>query len=499
MNQLKALDASFLYIETARMPMHIGSVQILEVPAERRESFFADLKQLIRSRSHLLPYLTHRVENAPLQIDHPRWVACEPDYDVHIERIVLPAPGDIAQLERTVAELHSRPLGRTRPLWKIYYVEGLEDGRVAYFSVVHHACVDGLAAQASVHLLTDATPEPGHISTIPSGEVTTPAPTPTRTFGRWTDVGAESIARAARRMDAFARIGARLLSPPQPRAVSAMFAPATPLNRAIGAVRGYAVLRISLTDVDAIGHSHGCSINDVFVTICSGALRTYLLRAHALPAASLIAGVPVSVRRPGDRTMNTQVTMTRVALATQIEDPIARLTAVHTSSADAKALAHELNAMLPSNPRFLGAPWFARAASRLWEASDAANYLPPLVNVVISNIPGPRTIRYSNGARMLTHFPVSSPAHGIGVNITAQSYAEHFDIGITACSRTMPDVPQFRDDLLRAYIDLRARVLNRGIEPRKLYSTDRSAAIERRCWSVDCLQLVDTNQRKAAG
>jgi diacylglycerol O-acyltransferase / wax synthase len=482
MNQLKALDASFLYVETARMPMHIGSVQIFEVPAERRESFFADLKQLIRSRADLLPYLRHRVENAPLQIDLPHWVACEPDYDAHIERVVLPAPGDVAQLERTVAELDARPLDRTRPLWKIYYIEGLEAGRVAYFSVVHHACVDGLAAQASVHVLTDAMPEPAGVATIPSGAVTAPVPAPAPALDRW--AGAERIARAARRIDTLLRLGGRLLAPP-PGTAAAMIAPATPINREIGATRGYAMLRISLSDVDAIGRARGCSINDVFLTICGGALRAYLLRAQALPAASLIAGVPVSVRRPGDRTMNTQVTMTRVALATQIEDPAARLAAVHASSIDAKALAHELDTVLPSNPRFPGAPWFGRAASRMWEISGAANYLPPLVNVVISNIPGPRTIRYSNGARMLTHFPVSSPAHGIGVNITAQSYAEFFDIGITVCARTMPDVLRFRDDLLRAYIDLRAQVLNRGVETRALHPPDRGAAIERRCRVAD--------------
>ncbi len=107
---------------------------------------------------------------------------------------------------------------------------------------------------------------------------------------------------------------------------------------------------------------------------------------------------------------------------------------MHASSDAAKALAQDINALLPANLRVLGAPWIGRAASRLWELSGAANYVPPLVNLVISNVPGPRAIRYSNGARMSTHFPVSIPAHGAAVNITVQSYAEHFDIGITACA-----------------------------------------------------------------
>jgi len=142
---------------------------------------------------------------------------------------------------------------------------------------------------------------------------------------------------------------------------------------------------------------------------------------------------------------------------------------------------------MPANPRFIGAPLFGRAASWFWEFSDAANYVPAVINIVISNVPGPKTMRYSNGARMLTHFPVSIPAHGSGVNITVQSYAEHFDIGITACAATVPDLAQFRDDLLRAYIDLRARVLNRRFDVRALHPVTPRNAIERRCLQGELL------------
>jgi diacylglycerol O-acyltransferase / wax synthase len=481
MNQLKGLDAGFLYAETTRMPMHIGSVQMFEQPADRRGDFFADLKRMVRSRSHLLPYMTHRIEHAPLQIDHPSWVACEPDYDAHIERIELSPPGDVPQLERIVASLHARPLERSRPLWKIYYIDGLDGGRVAYFNVVHHACLDGLAGQAAVDVLTDAAP------TIANGPAPMPANASHRArslFERLLDRGTESIADAARGIDAFVRLGRHLVA--RPPGDSALLAPATPINRTIGAERRYAVLRVSLADVKAIGKAHGCSVNDVFLTMCGGALRAYLLRAGLLPDMSLLAGVPVSVRRPDDRTMNTQVTMMRVALGTQIADPVARMLAIHAFAVDAKELAQYLSALMPANPRLLGAPWLGRAAAQLWELSDAANHVPPLINVVISNVPGPKTIRYSNGARMLTHFPVSIPAHGTGMNITVQSYAEHFDIGITACAATMPDLGLFRDDLLRAYIDLRARVLNRTFDVRTLHPAP-PRAIERRCLQRELL------------
>ncbi len=489
MNRLNGPDASFLYAETARMPMHIGSVQILDMPGDRRDRFFTEMKQMIRSRSHLLPYLTHRVENAPLQIDHPRWVACDVDYDAHIERVALPGQGDTSQLERSVAELHARPLDRSRPLWKIYYIDGLADGRVAYFNVVHHACLDGLAGQAAVDVLTDATPQPGNavISTAARTQALQANDAPgVSALRRFLNAGSQSLLDAARSIDALTRLGRRMFHA-SPADSTRWLAPATLINRGIGAARGYAVLRISLADVKAIGKMHGCSINDVFLALCGGALRAYLMRHEALPDASLLAGVPVSVRRPGDTTMNTQVTMMRVALGTQIGDPIARLRTVHSAAILAKALAQEFNALLPSNPRLLGAPWFGRAASRIWEISGAADYMPPLFNVVISNVPGPKAIRYSNGARMLTHFPVSIPAHGSGVNITVQSYAEHFDIGITACAATMPNLRQFRDDLLHTYIDLRARVLKRRVDVRTLHPAGARAGVERRCLQAELM------------
>ena len=180
--------------------------------------------------------------------------------------------------------------------------------------------------------------------------------------------------------------------------------------------------------------------------------------------------------------------MMRVPLATHIADPVARLVASsRIERLEAKALAQDISATaLPTDLRMPAAPWFGQAAARLWEMSGAANYVPSLVNVVISNVPGPRDIRYSNGARMLTHFPVSVPgARAAGANITVQSYAGAFRHRHHGVRRTMPDVAMFRDDLLRAYIDLRARVLHRRVDVRALQPKVREARIERRCLSEE--------------
>jgi len=483
MYRLNGTDASFLYAETARMPMHIGSVQLIDVPADRRATFFDDLKTLIRSRAERLRYIDHRLTHAPLQLDHPSWSPCDVDYDAHVERVDAPQPGGIDQLERVVAELHATPLDRSRPLWKTYYIDGLEHGRAAYFNVVHHACLDGVSGQMAVDALTDATPHATPAKSPVRHAAVDPAPS-RGAFASLLDAQFDSLARAARGVDAAFRIGGRALTAMQRRA-SNWFAPPTPINRAIGPLRNYAMLRISLTDARAIGKAHDCSINDVLLTLCGGALRRYLAARGALPDRELIAGVPVSTRGAGDRTLNTQVSMMRVGLATHCEDPLERLGAVHASAADAKAEAQDLATLIAASPRMPALPWFGRVTAALLDWSDAADYVPPWINLVISNVPGPRAVRYSNGARMLTHFPVSIPAHGAAVNITAQSYAEHFDIGITACARTVPDVALLRDSLRDAYIELRARVLRRGVDARELQRALPS--IERRCGTSERL------------
>jgi diacylglycerol O-acyltransferase / wax synthase len=475
MNRLNGTDASFLYAETARMPMHIGSVQLIDVPNDRRATFFDDVKALYRARADRLRYIDHRLTQAPLQLDHPRWTACDVDFDEHLQRIEVRPPGDIAQLERVVADLHATPLDRSRPLWKTYYIDGLEHGRAAYFNVIHHACLDGVSGQAAVDALTDPTPS-ADSAPPPRADRDVPDQKP---LGDWVDAGFDSLLRAARGIDAAMRLSRRALTTMQRRGPAAWVAPVTPINRAIGPLRTYAMLRISLTDTRAIGKSRNCSINDVLLTLCGGALRRYLSMRGALPDRELIAGVPVSTRDANDQTLNTQVSMMRVGLATHLDDPLERLAAIHAAVQEAKSEAHDVAALTAASPRLPALPWFGRAAATLWDATGAADWVAPWINLVISNVPGPRAIRYSSGARMLTHFPVSIPAHGAALNITAQSYAEHFDIGITACAQTVPDVVVLRDALRGAYIELRTRVLRRGLDVRELQRA--LPDVERRC------------------
>lgn len=204
-----------------------------------------------------------------------------------------------------------------------------------------------------------------------------------------------------------------------------------------------------------------CTMNDVLLAICGGALRTYLARKNALPEQDLIAGCPVSLHKPGDTEIGTRVTMMGVELATSIADPLERLLMIRESARTAKEVTSDLAGAYEGNASIPGLPAFMRANAKMSETWSQFNRGP--YNVVISNVPGPKKTLYSNGARMLTHYPVSIPAHGMGLNITVQSYVDTVYLGVTACGKSVPDLGVLRDDLMTAYEELRQRLLRRNV------------------------------------
>jgi diacylglycerol O-acyltransferase / wax synthase len=218
---------------------------------------------------------------------------------------------------------------------------------------------------------------------------------------------------------------------------------------------------LPLADVKLIGKATGTSLNDVFLAVCSGALRRYLERTGELPAESLIAGCPVSLRRPGDNAANNQVTMMMVSLATDEADPVKRLLEIGYSSRQAKGFVADIARSYDADLALPGLPGMVRGGVAVVEAAGLADTTMARMpcNVVVSNVPGPRQPLYSLGAKVLTHYPVSIAAHGQGVNITVQSYLDQLFFGITACAKAMADPDALRDDMLAAFAELKDRVL----------------------------------------
>lgn len=446
MDHLSTVDASFLHLETPETPMHVGSLMLFELPEGYTGDYYDDVKALIGQRMHLCSLFHRKLAQMPFELADPVWID-DPDVDLdyHVRSVSLRKPGSMAQLEVLIARLHSSLLDRSRPLWEVYVIEGLADGRVAYYTKAHHSGIDGKAGVEMAKVFYDVTPE---IRVVP--------PPRRARRGDQYQLGVSELLQAAASNSAkqYAKLGKLL-----PTAVKAMaaagkivaarskvkgerkldlgMAPRTIFNSSITNQRSYTAMTLPLGEVKALGKRVGGTVNTVVMAMCAGALRRFLLERDLLPKESLIAAVPVSLRSADDNSMNNQVSMIRVDLATDIVDVAARFKAIHASSEAAKAVVRELKPVLGADMPLTGAPWLMTGMASLLGRSDMASRLPPTANVCISNVPGLPTPLYMAGARMMNYFPVSIPNHGMALNITVQSYAGLMEFGITACRRAL--------------------------------------------------------------
>jgi WS/DGAT/MGAT family acyltransferase len=221
-------------------------------------------------------------------------------------------------------------------------------------------------------------------------------------------------------------------------------APRTPFNVAISNQRAFAARSVPLAEAKALSKASGASINDIVLCVCAGALRRYLADANALPDKPLVAAVPVSLRAPGNTDANNQVSTMLVSLCTDVAEPLARLKAIHAATQQGKKQMGSLRS-LPTDFPSLGAPWLLSGLAALATRSKLAERLPPMLNVLISNVPGPQTPLYFAGARLATYYPVSIPAQGSALNMTVQSYNGSLEYGLTACRHAVPDLGDLAD------------------------------------------------------
>ena len=500
MNHLSGMDASFLHLETPETPMHVGGMHTLELPAGYKGDFYEDFKQHIASRLHISDVFTRKLALMPFELSNPVWVEDdEVDIDYHIRRVTLPKPGTHKQLEQYVARLHSSLLDRSRPLWEFFVIDGLEHGRVALYTKVHHAGIDGQAGVALATAIMDVTPEPRPVR---------PPRQQRRSHGY--QLGIAELASAAisntfaqyvKLVKTFPDMARALQSVvvPQPGPDGKrnwniakgmkLLGPKTPFNVAITNQRAYAGRSISLAQTKEIGKRFGVSLNDVVLATCGGALRRYLSEYNALPKKSLTAAVPVSLREAGNTDANNQVSMTVMTLATDIADPVERLKIINTSSAAAKTLIGNFKAAIPTDFPSFGAPWLISGLASMYGRSGLANALPPVANVAVSNVPGAQMPLYVCGARMLSYFPVSIPTHGVALNITVQSYNGSLDYGLIACRRAVPDVADLADFLVEEHRTLFALAV-------KDAPVAAAAATPAKAAAVAAPEFVTTRRRK---
>ncbi|HMC79994.1 MAG TPA: wax ester/triacylglycerol synthase family O-acyltransferase [Acidimicrobiia bacterium] len=446
MQRLTGMDATFLYLETPSNHMHVGSTAVFDPSTVPGGYSFEGVRALVENRLPLLPPFRRRLVEVPFQLHHPLWIE-DPEFDLdyHLRRAALPAPGGVRELAEFSAEVISRPLDRSRPLWEMYVVEGLEGGMIGVVSKLHHSAIDGVSGVEITVNLLDLTPEP----------MVVPEPDPPwRPDKVPTDLELVSYAlaslarqpvravKAARRTAEMAlRLRRRNRAPgvnPPPAPFSA---PKTPLNVSLTPHRRLGFTDISLEDVKAVKNALGGTVNDVVLALCSGALRAYLQEEGELPEDPLVAMVPISVRTEDEKgTMGNRVSSMLVTLATNVADPVERLRCIIEGTKQAKEQDRAIGAETLMDWAEFAAPAVAARAARLASNMRIMDRLRPVFNVTISNVPGPNFPLYSAGSRMVAMYPMGPINDGGAVNITVMSYMGSMYFGIVVGREAVPRV-----------------------------------------------------------
>jgi len=452
--------------------MHVGGLGIYELGPDYQGSFIDDVRQHIQSRMHLATIFQRKLVNMPFDLANPVWVMDDSlDIEHHLRHVIVPPPAGRAQVDRLVARLHSSLLDRSRPLWEMVVLEGLPTPAdalpgtryVGLYSKFHHASLDGMGGQVLMQAIMDVGPTPRTV-----------APARARHTSDLENFGIAELAvsgarhnatqtwKLAKTLPMLVRKAVQILRPSQDKSGSAgggkrdrmaWFAPKTPFNVTITNQRSFARFSIPLAEVKEIGAINQVSLNDVVMAISGEGLRRFLADMGCHPTESLLAAVPVSLREEGNTEFRNQVSMARMSLASTERDPLKRLQAIHQSSQNVKAIVSDVRPFLPTDFPSIGAPWLVSGLASLFFRSRLVNSLPPLANVLISNVPGPNMPLYFAGAKQISTYPVSIPMHGLALNITLQSYNGWIDFGLIGCRRAVPDIADLGKHMQAAHAE----------------------------------------------
>ncbi|NNE52279.1 MAG: wax ester/triacylglycerol synthase family O-acyltransferase [Sulfitobacter sp.] len=464
MKQLSGIDATFLYLETEQTPMHVAGLTLYDLPKGFKGSFHKHFTKFFKTRVHLIPIFGMKLAKAAFELDHPGWVdAGELDFDYHIQSAKLPKPGTRKQLEDMVAELHAVRLDRTKPLWQFTIIEGLEGRQAALYSKVHHAAVDGGAGMVITQALYDLSETPREVKPAEPKEPVRVPTQPERAILTMNDIVSNVVRQQITMLENVPKMMSQvtnLLAPLLSGKVGLpqLLAPRTPFNVTVGAKRSYAARSIPLPEVKAIAKAQGAKLNDVVMAITSGAVRRYLMEKQELPDAALVAFVPISMREMGNTDINNQVFGMNVPLATNYGDPIKRLKKIQLESGASKMMAGGVKDAAPSDFTIIGAPTLLPGLMQLYGMTKLADVIPQVVNMCISNNMGPPFPLYCAGAKVTALYPVSIATHGVGLNVTVQSYLNHLDFGITCDYKAVPDVDHLADLLVDSFEELSTAV-----------------------------------------
>ncbi|MBV8863187.1 MAG: wax ester/triacylglycerol synthase family O-acyltransferase [Mycobacterium sp.] len=453
MKRLSGWDAVLLYSETPNVHMHTLKIAVIELDADRRDFGIDAFRRVIHSRLYKLEPFCYQLVDIPLKLHHPMWREnCEVDLTYHVRPWRLPAPGGRRELDEAIGEIASTPLDRGHPLWEMYFVEGLANHRIAVVGKIHHALADGVAAANLLARGMDLAPGPQR-----DRDAYRPDPAPTRgallrsAFGdhlrqlgripRTVGYTAQGVNRVRR--------STRKLSPELTRPFTP---PPTFMNHMLTPDRRFATATLALAEIKETGKQLGVTINDMVLALSAGALRKLLLRYDGNADHPLLASVPVSFDRSPDRISGNYFTGMLVALPSDVEDPLERVRRSHDYANDAKETHQLLGPELVSRWAAYFPPAPSESLFRWLSSRDGQN---KVLNLNVSNVPGPREHGQVGGALVTEIYSVGPLTAGSGLNITVWSYVDQLNVSVLSDSATLEDPHEVTEAILDEFVEIR--------------------------------------------
>lgn len=439
MKLLSGLDARFLYSSTPTVHMHTMKVVIVDMSGRPGPLPDDELYELIDDALDRMPILRRRIIPAPRSLGNPV-VIDDPDFDLHrhLRKRTLRPPGDQRALDALVGEILSIPLPLDRPLWKLTIVHGLADDHVAFIMKIHHALADGMASVALLENAFIITPEAAETETYQ------PEPFPTRR-GRYR-LASSGAAKAARTIPQVVRATgsglrrARRARKAETAELASPFSgPRTAFNVAITADRTFATTAL---DIEAVLHAKeaaGVTLNDAFLSICAGGIRRYLTREATLPEATLIASVPVATRTERRRTYGNHLDNLIIPVHTDVARATERARSIHDSVIASRRIRDAFGTELFELRSGLVPAALHGVMPRMWGRTGLSNHLRAPLNFIASNVRGPRQRMELDGGVVTGLYSCGPILEGIGLNITAWSYADRLCVSVLGCSASLPD------------------------------------------------------------